>query len=196
MPPIKDLTGKRLGKIEVVSPAEPIGGRTAWLCRCDCGTEKVLSSSNLRVTVSCGCIRVTPIEERFWAKVKKSDGDGCWEWQGSISSNGYGQISSGVGGNRPFTTHRLSWELHFGPIPADLFVCHHCDNRKCVRPDHLFLGTVQDNYDDSAAKGRTWTMPRKTHCSRGHEYSLYQDRQVCWICRKAKEAERKNGASL
>ena len=79
--------------------------------------------------------------------------DGCWEWQGYIRPSGYGDV--GVPGeSRTEGAHRASWLIHEGPIPDGMFVCHHCDNPRCVRPDHLFLGTSQDNMDDMWAKGR------------------------------------------
>jgi hypothetical protein len=88
--------------------------------------------------------------ERFWAKVRK--GDDCWEWTAGVhKARGYGNFSYG-GFN--MHAHRASWMIHNGAIPADLHVLHSCDNVLCVRPDHLFLGTNWDNYDDRDAKGR------------------------------------------
>lgn len=86
--------------------------------------------------------------DRFWAKVARSDG--CWDWSGA-AVHGYGVLQ--VDG-APRRAHRISWEMVNGPIPDGLFVCHHCDNKRCVRPDHLFLGTHQDNMDDAKRKGR------------------------------------------
>lgn len=91
-----------------------------------------------------------PIAERFWEKVRKSDG--CWEWTGAMAY-GYGRIGVAPGVS-PAPAHRVSWELHHGPLAPGAVVCHRCDNRRCVRPDHLFIGSQADNMRDMHAKGR------------------------------------------
>ncbi len=85
---------------------------------------------------------------RFWSKVQKSDG--CWEWTAALRV-GYGAFRIG---NRIWESHRVAWLLVHGHLPEKLFLCHHCDNRKCVRVDHLFLGTQLDNVRDMHQKGR------------------------------------------
>ena len=96
--------------------------------------------------------RMTAPADRFWPKVDKS-GD-CWPWTGTRLPKGYGQFGRGRRGAGMAKAHRISWELHYGPIPEGLCVLHHCDNPPCVRPDHLFLGTQSDNLADMTAKGR------------------------------------------
>jgi hypothetical protein len=92
------------------------------------------------------------IEQRFWKYVNKSDG--CWEWTGQkTTSMGYGRIRDT--GNKYIRSHRLSYELHIGPIPDDMLVLHACDNPSCVNPSHLFLGTHQENTNDRVKKGRS-----------------------------------------
>lgn len=90
------------------------------------------------------------IVKRFWSKVHKTPT--CWNWTGS-TRNGYGTFWARIGSNHS-RTHRLSWMIHRGPIPNGMQVLHHCDNKKCVRPSHLWLGTNADNVRDKMQKGR------------------------------------------
>lgn len=92
------------------------------------------------------------LAERFWSKVRKTNG--CWAWTGSKDKDGYGQIGKDGGHNGHLQAHRVSWELHYGPIPAGLQVLHHCDHPQCTNPRCLFLGTPADNARDKAQKGR------------------------------------------
>lgn len=89
--------------------------------------------------------------DSFWAKVVKTEA--CWDWKGYKNKQGYGRM--GIAASQCVNAHRVSWVIHSGQIPAGLFVCHRCDNPSCTRPDHLFLGTRQDNVDDMLIKKRS-----------------------------------------
>jgi hypothetical protein len=93
--------------------------------------------------------RKIPFDIRFRAKVRKTDA--CWLWTGSVVAEGYGVLWKD---GKNVRAHRISWELHYGPIPDGMKVCHKCDNPPCVNPSHLFLGTNRDNTQDSISKGR------------------------------------------
>jgi len=113
-------------------------------------------------------------EVRLWSRVEKLPGDGCWLWRGGINTAGYGFLTlrDYQGGSRGFRAHRLAYTLTTGePIPEGLYLCHKCDNRRCVRPDHMFLGTARDNTWDAIAKGRLYRDAPHDTCQRGHPMS-------------------------
>lgn len=95
-----------------------------------------------------------PLHVRFWQYVSVGSEDECWEWAaGSRNKSGYGSIWDNDK-KSSIATHRLSYEIHKGEIPAGLVVMHTCDNPKCVNPKHLVLGTYKDNTQDMLKKGR------------------------------------------
>ena len=96
-------------------------------------------------------------KKSFFSKIEPIPECGCWIWTGSTSSWGYGKI--GIAG-KTIATHRYSWELHNGSIPIGISVLHKCDTPACVNPNHLFLGTQQDNMADASRKGRLPGRPR------------------------------------
>jgi hypothetical protein len=95
--------------------------------------------------------------ERFWGKVDKEksntfyNGSRCWEWTGAHFDDGYGGIKIF---RKMYKTHRLSYSLAYGEILSGLQVLHHCDNRNCCNPLHLFIGTNKDNQNDKVQKHR------------------------------------------
>lgn len=155
------IDGTKLTPLMFVKLPRAKGGNRAYLCKCDCGKETTVSISDLRLgkVKSCRCgwteraqnrrYTLTEFQTAFFAKVNK--GKSCWIWTAYANEDGYG-ITSFRG--RLMGAHRASWIIHYGDIPEDMRVLHHCDNPPCVNPEHLFLGTQLDNMRDCAAKGR------------------------------------------
>jgi len=91
---------------------------------------------------------------RFWSKVDKRGEGECWEWKASCQVNGYGQFALKRGKVILQRSHRVAYIITYGNIPDGLIVCHHCDNKKCCNPNHLFAGSYSDNNWDTVLKGR------------------------------------------
>jgi len=102
------------------------------------------------------------LAERFEAQYTPEPNSGCWLWIGTTGRRGYGQIKHGY---RTRLAHRVSYELFRGAVAPAQSVCHRCDNPSCVNPEHLFLGTADDNNKDKAAKGRAWRPAGACHPS-------------------------------
>jgi hypothetical protein len=145
-------------------------------CRCRCGQKTRLAP---QTRAALGWIKDQPIKfinghttrhpdaRRFWQKVDRGDGNGCWLWRGGANPGTYG---AGSLEGRHMGAHRIAWILAHGEIPDGLFVCHHCDTPRCVNPSHLFLGTSKQNMVDCANKGRTLRGDR--HYARREAFRL------------------------
>lgn len=114
------------------------------LCACGCGTVFAVRR------YARGHAPNLPSEEQFWACVDKPE-TGCWLWPAARGGHGVATPNRLTGYKLPY---RVAWELTYGPIPEGMFICHKCDVARCVRPDHLFVGTAADNNADMMAKRR------------------------------------------
>lgn len=108
--------------------------------------------------------KVQPMSKTFWPFVSPEPNTGCWLFDKHGPKSGYAVTANGRGGRS--VAHRVSWEIHHGLIPAGMVVCHKCDVRCCVNPDHLFIGTQRDNILDMHSKGRDHQTanPSSTMC--------------------------------
>lgn len=120
---------------------------------------------------------LTLLADVFWQRVNKTDG--CWLYTGIVDRWGYGAV---IVFERRFKAHRVSWMLHYGDIPGDMRVCHKCDVTRCVRPDHLFLGTQAENLEDMGKKGATGRW-RASWQIEAHRANRSTDSRCCFVRR-------------
>ncbi len=150
--PKKNIIGETFGWWTVIEKTEKTTrSGSYWLCRCKCGTERIVFNGSLRCGESkgCGCSRlINNRRDKFFRSKFKINENGCWDWVGHRDCHGYSRFGRKTKG------HRYSYEKFKGEIPDNLSVCHTCDNKGCVNPDHLFLGTTQDNQSDKVNKNR------------------------------------------
>lgn len=121
-----------------------------------------------------------PPEERFWAKVEKTET--CWLWRGA-TSNGYGAFWDGT---RQVGAHQWAYESVYGPVPEGHEVDHVCRVKRCVRPHRRHLEAVTPKENQRRGTSPSSVNARKTHCPRGHRYdAVYGDRRECKTCNRA-----------
>jgi hypothetical protein len=161
---VQDLSGKTFNFLKVIKFSHKIktgkNFKYFYLCLClRCNKETTVRSDRIidGRAKSCGCLRSVDrkdydddVRERLLNSIK-IDENGCWIWQKSIGRGGYGKTYYK---GKCYTAHRLSYKIFKGKIPKSMQVCHTCDVRKCVNPDHLWLGTAKDNMQDCVAKNR------------------------------------------
>lgn len=162
---VHKYTWKTAGQIRAPRiSADPTMWQVDRICIC-CGSHFMrtvsIYATESESFCSQSCRAITRREgdaEQFWKNVDRSNPDSCWEWRGSMFRNGYGQSNLIIGKIR--LAHRVAWILTSGDIPSGMLVLHRCDNRACINPSHLFLGTDKDNMQDMIAKGR---LPHRNH---------------------------------
>ena len=122
--------------------------------------------------------------EAFWLDVDIKDSESCWNWKGINNGKGYGRTR--LDGYILYSAHRISYEIKNGPIQEGLMCLHKCDNRSCVNPDHLYLGTAQDNHDDMKERNSEAIGRNPLFCL--DELELIRNRYKIWINTRMKSS--------
>lgn len=127
---------------------------------------------------------IEAFQKGFWELLDKNTPSGCWNWTKGLATNGYGIVYAGRKYLGERAAHRTAWVLENArPVPTGLFVLHHCDNRRCCNPAHLFIGTKSDNSQDCVRKGRNYVP-------------TLEERRKCYATRNTARGERVGTSKL
>jgi len=151
------------GLIEPYGQCQCRCGQKTELARCTDRTKGWRKDHPLRFVHRHQSRKYQTLEEAFWANTKVKSNTECWEWQSKSIASGYGLIWA-CGSH--ITAHRFSYELHYGPIPPGMSCLHSCDNKLCVNPHHLRIGTTQDNVNDAIERRLLWDESGKHPCAK------------------------------
>lgn len=182
--------GKRYGRWLVLARGPNHLQAATWLCRCDCGTERIVPAYRLGRgrSQSCGCAphKRVPILERFFSYVQREP-SGCWLWIGMLNNKGYGTFYVHEYGNKK-AAHIFSYEHFVGPVPEGLELDHLCRMTRCVNYEHLEPVTHKENMHRGVKASRA-------HCAEGHPFSgdnliIDNGTRRCRICRNRRKSDR------
>lgn len=174
----KSIAGQKFGKWFVIERVYLDKPNTHWLCECECGNKKIVQRGPLTKgeSQSCGCLRNPTVKEKILSNID-IDSNGCWNWKGALQAGGYGRVRFR---GKYMPLHRASYIIFKGDIPEDKLACHTCDNRKCVNPDHIYVGTYESNNRDTRDRKRC--NPRKGIDHHSAIFDEYKVKVIRFIC--------------
>ena len=167
-----DLTNSRFGKLTVLYRESEKRNRIyVWRCKCDCRNERSIVRCSLTsgCSTSCGCLKQPPFKQRIINNTVV-DTNGCWNWIGKLDKGGYAICTFK---NKRTRMHRATYEFYKGSFEKTKLICHKCDNRKCINPDHLYVGTHKDNAIDMVVRKR-----QNLTLGSAHQNSIFDEKTI------------------